>query len=641
MRPAQGLFVAGENNMLPTAYQQFIHVSRYARWRDDLGRRETWEETVDRYINFWIKRHEYDLNVVANLLKARHFILTLQVMPSMRALMTAGPALDRDNIAGYNCSFVAIDHPKAFDEIMYVLMCGTGVGFSVEQHSVDKLPIVAEDFHDTPTTIVVPDSRIGWASSYRELISLLYSGRVPKFDTSKLRPRGAKLKTFGGRASGPEPLVELYHFSVALFKKAAGRRLTRIECHDLVCKIADVVVVGGVRRSALISLSDLGDDQMRAAKSGTWYETHGHRMLSNNSAVYDEEIDLETFMKEWMALYASKSGERGIFNRVAAKKKVAENGRRKMDYYFGTNPCGEILLRPMGLCNLTEVVVRYDDTLNSLVEKVQIATFLGTLQSTLTDFRYVRKEWKKNAEEERLLGVSLTGIMDHVHLSDSKLVVSYLGSLKQEAIEVNAHWAKELGIAPSAAITCIKPSGTVSQLVNSASGIHPRYNGFYVRRVMNDNKDPVTQFLIAAGVPHELSVYNPNVTVFEFPMAAPVGAKTRKDVGGMEQLEIYAVYRKHWCEHNPSITVYYDDENFLKMGQWVRDNFDEIGGIAFLPTDNGSYKQAPYEDITEEEYMALAQTFPVIDWSKLAEFEQEDTTTSTQDLACSAGVCSI
>lgn len=639
MRPAQGLFVAGENNMLPTAYQQFIHVSRYARWRDDKGRRETWPETVTRYIDFWKDRH-VDPKIHDKLDEARQAILNLEVMPSMRALMTAGPALDRDNIAGYNCSFTAIDHPKAFDEIMYILMCGTGVGFSVESHHVEKLPIIAEEFHDTPTTIIVPDSRIGWASSYRELISLLYSGRVPRFDTSKLRPRGAKLKTFGGRASGPEPLADLYRFTVALFKRAAGRRLTRIECHDLVCKIADVVVVGGVRRSALISLSDLGDDQMRNAKSGNWWESSEYRMLSNNSAVYKERPDLETFMKEWMALYASKSGERGIFNRVAAKKKAAENGRRSVDHDFGTNPCGEILLRPMGLCNLTEVVVRRGDGLADLLKKVEIATFLGTLQSTLTDFRYVRKEWKRNAEEERLLGVSLTGIMDHEWMS-STLYGAPLAALKDHALETNQKWAIVLGIPVSAAITCIKPSGTVSQLVDSASGIHPRYNGFYVRRVMNDNKDPVTAFLIAAGVPHEISVYNPSVTVFEFPMKAPVGARTRKDVGGMDQLEIYAVYRKHWCEHNPSITVYYDDDNFLAMGQWVKDNFDEIGGTAFLPTDNGTYKQAPYEDITEERYMELAKTFPVIDWSKLAEFELEDSTTATQDLACSAGVCAI
>lgn len=629
---------------LPTAYQQFIHVSRYARWDDEKGRRETWPETVERFINFWQTRYQFSsdptIRDTLNWIKGK--IVDLEVMPSMRALMTAGPALERDNIAGYNCSFVAIDSPRAFDEIMYILMCGTGVGFSVEQRHVDKLPLIAEEFHDTDTTIVVPDSRMGWASSYRELVSLLYSGRVPRFDVSKLRPKGAKLKTFGGRASGPEPLVDLYHFTTALFKKAAGRRLTRLEAHDLVCKIADVVVVGGVRRSALISLSDLGDDAMRHAKNGQWWDANPQRMLANNSAVYTETPDLETFMREWMSLYASKSGERGIFNRVAAVKKAAENGRRVATLFdFGTNPCGEILLRSMGLCNLTEIVVRPDDTLETLMAKVEAATVLGTFQSTLTDFRYVRKQWKINATEERLLGVSLTGIMDHPLLSDPKLVVEWLAALKLHAIETNKKWAEILGIEQSVAITCVKPSGTVSQLVNSASGIHPRYNSHYVRRVQNDNKDPVTAFLIAQGVPHEPYAANPQVTVFEFPMAAPEGAKTRKDIDGMAQLELYATYRREWCEHNPSITVYYTDENFLKMGQWVKDNFNEIGGIAFLPTDTGTYKQAPYEDITKEEYERRVAEFPVVDWSKLAEFEKEDNTAGQQELACSAGICAI
>lgn len=625
---------------LPTAYQEFIHISRYARWNEDKGRRETWPETVSRYISFWEDRIK---DTVANgaLIEAEQAILSLDVMPSMRALMTAGPALERDNIAGFNCSFVAIDNPRAFDEIMYVLMCGTGVGFSVEQHHVDKMPVVAEEFHDTGTTIVVPDSRIGWASSYRELVSLLYSGRVPVLDVSKLRPRGAKLKTFGGRASGPEPLVELYHFTVALFKRAAGRRLNRIEAHDLVCKIADVVVVGGVRRSALISLSDLGDDAMRVAKTGEWYPATPYRQLANNSAVYTENPDLDVFMKEWMALYASKSGERGIFNRVAAKRKAAENGRRDAEQEFGTNPCGEILLPPQGLCNLTEVVVRPGDSLERLKEKVEVATILGTLQSTLTNFRYVRKEWKNNAENERLLGVSLTGIMDHDVLSDPEAARPWLTELRMHSLAVNHDWAGRLGIPVSAAVTCVKPSGTVSQLVNSSSGIHPRYNDYYVRRVMNDNKDPVTQFLISQGVPHEASIHNPNVTIFEFPMAAPKGAKTRRDIDGLQQLELYAAYREEWCEHNPSITVYYTDENFLKMGQWVKDNFHEIGGIAFLPTDNGIYSQAPYEDLTEEEYFRRFQSFPEIDWSKLADYEKEDSTKGQQELACTAGICEI
>lgn len=626
--------------ILPTAYQQFIHVSRYARWIDEESRRETWEETVGRYFAYWRAKFHDKPDVLAVLPEAEQAVLNLEVMPSMRALMTAGPAMDRDNMAGYNCSFLAIDHPRAFDEVMYILMCGTGVGFSVESRFVEQLPEIAEEHHETDTIIVVPDSRIGWASSYRELVSLLYSGRVPRFDVSRLRLKGARLKTFGGRASGPEPLVDLYNFTVELFKKAAGRKLTRLEAHDLVCKIADVVVVGGVRRSALISLSDLGDDQMRSAKSGAWWEANPQRQLANNSAVYDEQIDLETFMKEWMALYASKSGERGIFNRAAAHKKVLENGRRDDSYDFGTNPCGEILLRSKGLCNLTEVVVRVDDDFESLAKKVAIASFLGTLQSMLTSFRYVRKEWKENAEDERLLGVSLTGIMDNGYLCNPRSLL-WLQELKEHAIATNAEWARTLGIKASAAITCIKPSGTVSQLVNSASGIHPRYNDYYIRRVMNDNKDPVTAFLVAQGVPHEQSIYNPSVTVFEFPVAAPQGAETRKTIDGMEQLALYKEYRDKWCEHNPSITVYYTDENFLQMGQWVRENFDEVGGIAFLPTDNGSYKQAPYEDVSKEEYERRVAAFPEIDWSKLREFEHEDSTKGQQELACSAGICEI
>ena len=564
-------------------------------------------------------------------------ILTLEVMPSMRSLMTAGPALERDNMAGYNCSYVPIDDPHAFSEVMYILMCGTGVGFSVERQFIANLPAVAEEFGESSAVLEVADSRLGWATAFRQLIALLYSGTVPKWDTSKVRPKGARLKTFGGRASGPEPLEDLFRFAVALFRGAAGRKLTSIECHDLVCKIASVVVVGGVRRSALISLSNLSDDRMRNAKNGQWYEAHKYRALANNSAAYTERPDFEVFLKEFVTLYESKSGERGVFSRVAAKKKAAENGRRDPDHEFGTNPCGEIILRPMGLCNLTEVVIRRDDTYADIERKVGIAALIGTLQSALTKFRFVRAQWRKNAEEERLLGVSFTGILDRVEW----LSANELEALKQFAIDTNKHWAEVLGIPPSAAITTVKPSGTVSQLVNSASGIHPRYAPYYIRRVVQDNKDPLTQFMIASGVPHQKSVYNEDQTVFEFPIKSPSGAVTRTGAPAAVQLELYDRYRTYWCEHNPSTTIYYTDGDFLEVAQWVWRNFDRVGGVSFLPDDNGVYQQAPYEEITFVEYERRAAAFPALDWDKLRDFEKEDSTTSSHELACMGGSCEL
>lgn len=632
---------------LPTPYQEYIHLSRYARWNDEKGRREFWPETVERYIGFWTRylteQNLLDDKITTALKQIHQAILGLEVMPSMRAMMTAGPALERDHMAGYNCSYIAVDHPRAFDEMMYILMCGTGVGFSVERQYVNELPSIAEEFHVTDTVISVADNRLGWASSFRELIALLYTGSIPKWDVSKVRPAGAKLKTFGGRASGPEPLDALFKFTCNMFKNAAGRKLNSLEAHDLACKIADIVVVGGVRRSALISLSNLSDDRMRSAKNGNWWEHTPHRALANNSACYTERPDFEIFMKEWFALYESKSGERGIFNRVAAQKKAAENERRKATgQEFGTNPCGEILLRSKGLCNLTEVVIRTEDTVRDLKRKVEQATILGTFQSMLTKFRYVRRDWAKNAEEERLLGVSLTGIVDHPILSKADDEAgTLLASLKQLSIKVNKEWAEKLGINQSVAITTVKPSGTVSQLVNSASGIHPRYNTYYLRRVIGDAKDPVTQFMQAAGVPNQKSVYGGDSVVFEFPIKAPENTLTRKDVDAFKQLSLYASFRKNWCEHNPSTTVYYEDKNFLGVGQWVWDNFDNIGGIALLPTDSGSYTQAPYEDITKEEFDSRTAAFPELDWAKLAEYEKEDGTKGTQELACSAGICEI
>jgi ribonucleoside-triphosphate reductase len=625
-------------------YQQYIHKSRYARWNDEAGRRETWDETVARYVDFWSNRFG-DLFPAESI---RASITNLEVMPSMRALMSAGPALEKDNIAGYNCSYVAIDNQRCFDEIMYILMCGTGVGFSVERQYIASLPTIAEEFHTADTTIVVPDSRIGWASSFRDLISLLYSGRVPGWDLSRLRPAGAILKTFGGRSSGPEPLDQLFTFAVGLFKKAAGRKLTSLEVHDLVCKIGDIVVMGGVRRSALISLSNLSDERMRGAKSGQWWIEHGERALANNSAVYSEKPEIGTFMKEWVALYESKSGERGIFNRDAATRQAASSGRREIDgIEFGTNPCGEIILRSCGLCNLSEAVVRPDDSYEDVKRKVELATIIGTFQSTLSDFRYVRSVWKRNAEEERLLGVSLTGIMDHPVLSGigewggSQGLKDALEDLKQHAIRTNEIWADKLGVARSAAITTVKPSGTVSQLVDSSSGIHPRMYPYYLRTVRSDKTDPLGQTLKDQGLYHEDDVTKPTTDVFYFPIKSPVGAVTTKDVNAIQQLEHYLVFRNHWCEHNPSITVYVREHEWMDVGAWVYEHFDELGGVSFLPLTDHVYKQAPYQEITEEEYEVWAGKTPEINWGRLREFETRNTTTIQPELSCSAGVCEL
>lgn len=626
-------------------YERYIALSRYARWREAEGRREVWGETVQRYFDYF-----------ENKLKSKEFskhrkeleeaVVNLEVLPSMRCLMTAGPALERDNVAGYNCSYVAVDNLKVFDEIMYVLMCGTGVGFSVERQFINKLPEVAEEIYDTNTVISVADSRVGWATAYRELISLLYSGKRPKWDLSKLRPAGAILKTFGGRSSGPEPLDDLFRFTCELFSGAKGRRLNSIECHDLVCKIADVIVVGGVRRSALISLSNLTDERMRSAKSGAWWESTPHRRLANNSVAYTEHPDIGIFLKEWTSLYESKSGERGIFNRVASRKQVERNGRRDSEHEFGTNPCSEIILRSKQFCNLSEIVVRSGDSLDTLRRKARLATILGTVQSTLTDFRYLSKVWKDNTEEERLLGVSLTGIMDHEIMSNRQEgeVAKWLEELKTECIKTNKQWAKYFDVPASVAITCVKPSGTVSQLVNSASGIHPRYSPYYVRTVRGDNKDPLTKFLIEQGVPSEPDVTSPNTTtVFSFPQAAPKSAVFRNDRTAIEQLELWKIYQEHWCEHKPSITVYVRESEWLDVGAWVYRNFDCVSGVSFLPHSNHSYKQAPYQEVTEDEYNSWVDKMPKnIQWNLLSSYEQEDTTKAAHELACSAGgVCEI
>ncbi len=621
-------------------YQSFIHKSRYARWLESEGRRETWAETVQRYIDFWINRDQLKEEEAKELYDA---IYAMEVMPSMRCMMTAGEALKRDNVAGFNCSYLQIDHPRAFDELMYVLMCGTGVGFSVERNFINKLPEVAETFHKTNSIIIVSDSKLGWASAFRELIAMLYAGKIPKWDMGRIRPAGAKLKTFGGRASGPDPLNDLFNFCVGIFSKAAGRKLNSLECHDVCCKIADIVVVGGVRRSALISLSNLSDPRMSKAKTGQWWMDEGQRRLANNSVAYTEKPDFEAFLTEMQNLYESKSGERGIFSRFAAQKIAERNGRRDHEQDFGTNPCSEIILRSNEFCNLSEVVVREKDSLDTLKRKVRIATIIGTLQATLTEFRYLRVRWKRNTEEECLLGVSLTGIMDHAVLSTpGPKLEKWLTEMKNVAIETNKELASKLEINQSAAITCVKPSGTVSQLVNSASGIHPRFSKYYIRRVRSDKKDPLAQYMLAASFPAEQDAMNPTTLVFSFPVKAPETSVVVEQVGAMQQLKLWKTYQDFWCEHKPSVTVYYTDNEFLQIAQWIWENFNSVSGISLLPVSDHVYQQAPYEAVEKEEYEEFLDKMPKdINWKDLANFEQEDNTTGSQELACVGGVCEI
>ena len=626
---------------LPTQYQQFIHLSRYSRWMPEENRRETWEETVSRYFTFFEsylqKMHKYKLtDKLQNQLK--DYILDLKIMPSMRCLMTAGEALEKENIAGYNCSYVAVDRPQAFDEILYILMNGTGVGFSVDRQSVNNLPDVAEEFHPSDTKIIVADSKLGWAKAFKELLAMLYHGQVPKWDLSKVRPAGAPLKTFGGRASGPEPLDDLFKFSVKVMRSAAGRKLTSLECHDIICKIAEVVVVGGVRRSALISLSNLSDDRMRAAKTGRWWETEPQRALANNSAIYTETPDMGIFLKEWRSLYDSKSGERGIFNRAAAVRVASENGRRKTDgIEFGTNPCSEIILRSREFCNLSEVVVRAEDTMETLKEKVKLATILGTFQSTLVNFKYIAKEWNKNCKEERLLGVSLTGIMECRFTNGKESgLEERLQELKQIAVDTNKKYAKDIGINQSVATTCVKPSGTVSQLVDSASGIHTRHNPFYIRTVRGDVKDPLTQLMIDVGFPYEEDYMNKHSIVFSFPQKADKDSVFRTDMSAIEQLAIWKIYQVNWCEHKPSVTISVKEDEWMSVGAWVYDNFDYMSGVSFLPHSDHIYKQAPYQDCTEKEYNEFVKKMPKdVDWGLLSKYELSDQTIASQELACS------
>ena len=628
-----------KSNYLPTDYQTFIATSRYARWLEEEGRRETWGETVGRYMT----------NIVSPWLTPTiekeicDAILSLEVMPSMRSLMTAGKSSARDNTCMYNCSYLPVDDPKSFDEAMFILLCGTGVGFSVERQFITKLPEVPSLF-DSDTTVVIKDSKEGWAKGLRQVLALLWAGEIPKWDVSKVRPAGARLKTFGGRASGPAPLVDLFNFAVTTFKSAQGRRLSSIECHDLMCKIGEVVVVGGVRRSAMISLSNLSDDRMRHAKSGNWWENAGHRALANNSVSYTEKPDSMSFMREWTALMESGSGERGVFNREASVRQAAKNGRRKSDYEFGTNPCSEIILRPNQFCNLTEVVIRANDSIEDLTRKVRLATILGTIQSTYTHFPYLRKMWGTNTEAERLLGVSLTGIMDNKLMTLANEGLSKtLEHLRDVAISTNAEWADRLGIPHSTAITCVKPSGTVSQLVDSASGIHARHSPYYIRTVRGDNKDPLTQFMIDQGIPNEPDVMKPDATtVFSFPMQSPMGAVHTADMTALEQLEMWLMYQRHWCEHKPSVTINVKADEWFEVGAFVYKHFDEMSGVSFLPFNEHTYQQAPYQECLATDYHILLDQMPDnIDWNKLADYEKEDNTSGMQTMACSGDVCEM
>jgi len=628
------------DNYLPTDYQTFIATSRYARWIEEEGRRETWGETVSRYMENIVKPVAGDDSYIKDIEQA---ILSLEVMPSMRSLMTAGPAAARDNTCMYNCSYLAVDDPKSFDEAMFILLCGTGVGFSVERQCIDKLPEVPTLF-DSDTIVMVKDSKEGWAKAFRQVLALLWAGEIPKWNVDKVRPAGARLKTFGGRASGPAPLIDLFNFAVSTFKEAQGRKLSSIECHDLMCKVGEIVVVGGVRRSAMISLSNLSDDRMRHAKSGKWYEQNPHRGLANNSVAYSEKPDSMSFMREWMALVESGSGERGIFNRQAAKVQAGLNGRRKSDAEFGTNPCSEIILLPSQFCNLSEVVIRATDTLKDLERKVRLATILGTIQATYTKFPYLRKIWEKNTSDERLLGVSLTGIMDNPLMTTANSGLDKtLRHLKDVAINTNAEWAERLGIPVAAAITCVKPSGTVSQLVDSASGIHARHSPYYIRTVRGDNKDPLTQFMIDQGIPNEPEAFKPEqTTVFSFPVKSPEGAVCTPDTTAIEQLKMWLMYQRHWAEHKPSVTINVKKNEWFDVGTFVYKNFDEMSGVSFLPFAEHTYQQPPYQDCSKTDYETLLSVMPEkINWADLSNYEKEDTTVSMQTMACSGDSCEL
>lgn len=633
--------------MFKSPSQEFVYIRTYSRWVQEFSRRETWEETVDRYINFITA--ERGGKIPSKVLrKMKEYILELKVMPSMRALWTAGEAARTDNTCTYNCAFQAVDSIHAFSECLYILMCGTGYGFSVEEKYINKLPVVPILSSKGAGTVFIEDSKKGWADSVRVLMESLYRGEDIDFDYSGLRKKGDRLMTMGGRASGPEPLITLHNYIREVFANAQGRKLMDIECHDIMCQIAEIVVVGGVRRSSEISLSDLFSKNMRNAKVGSFPL---RRFMANNSAVYEKKPSAVEFLNEWASLASSGSGERGIFNLEAVRNTAPE--RREAELIAGTNPCGEIALRSMEFCNLSEVIVRAEDDLDDLMQKVECATWIGAIQSTFTYFPYLRKKWRQNCEQERLLGVSLTGQMDNPALMTKDNLIA----LRKKAIKVAKTASKHLDINLSAAITTGKPSGTVSQLVDCASGCHVRYSPYGIRRYRISSTDPLFRMLKDQGVPMSPEVGQRNIEngkevkgwsedkvstwVIDFPYKSPKGVLTRNDVSAIQQLEHYKTVQEHWCEHNQSCTIYVKDDEWFEVGNWVYKNFEYINGVSFLPYDGGNYELAPYEEIDEKTYYKLLESFPKIDYSKLGKYETEDNTEGSKSYACVGDKCEL
>jgi len=624
--------------MFKNPASEFVYIRTYSRWIEEKKRRETWEETVDRFMNFIVKER---VDKIPNkvLKKIKEKILNFEVMPSMRAMWSAGNAAKNENVSMYNCAFTAVDKPEAFAESLYILMCGTGLGYSVEKEIIEQFPTIPKIEIDKKETIVIEDSRKGWADSLKYLVNSLFEGKDIDFDYSQLRPKGARLITMGGRSSGPAPLINLHQYIRETFFKAQGRKLTPIECSDIMNQIADSVVVGGVRRSSQISLSDLEDEEMRNAKI---WPFPPRRSMSNNSAIYRIKPKAVEFLKEWASLAISGTGERGIFNIETAQKNCPE--RRKGKYIQGVNPCGEVNLRNKQFCNLSEVVITENDDFDTLLDKVETATWLGVIQSTFTDFPYLSKEWKKNCEEERLLGVSLTGQMDNPII----LSVEILKALKRKAQKIAEHASKIMEINNPTAITLVKPSGTVSQLVDSSSGIHTRYAKYYIRRYRISSTDPLLKMIKDQGITvkpengqedlkeNEISTY-----VISFPIKSPENAVTRNNLSAIEQLEWYKKIQTNYCEHNASMTVYVKDEEWFEVGNWVYKNWNIVNGISFLPYDGGKYKQAPYEEITEEQYNKLIKSFKTIDYSQLSKYELEDNTEGAKMYNCSGDKCEI
>lgn len=632
--------------MMPssTPYQDFIFYRTYSRWNDDLGRRETWQETVDRYMSF-MRKNVGDKLTFEEYQEIREAILKHEVMPSMRLMWGAGGPTARCNVSAYNCSYLAIKELRDFAETLYLLCSGTGVGFSVEKAAVDQLPVVQPQKGVPSKYFVIDDSKEGWAEALHDCLHALFNGEDAIFDFSQIRPAGARLKTMGGRAAGPQPLMDLLEFTKEVVLARQGKKLRPIDVHDIMTKIGEIVVAGGVRRSAMISLSDLEDAEVQHAKDGRFWEHSAHRALANNSAVYKQKPTREEFLSEWDALRKSGSGERGIFNRGSLTEQVP--ARRLFEWngvvpaLAGTNPCGEIVLKDKQFCNLTEIVARAEDTEETLLKKARIATILGTYQSTLTDFKFLSSEWKRNCEDERLLGVSITGQWDSPAVRDEQV----LTRMKHVAQDTNSEYAKRFGINPSTAITCVKPSGTVGQLVNASPGLHARYSEYYLKRVRISVTDPLFKMLRDLGVPSHPEVgqgeSTANTFVLDFPIASPQGAVTADKLSAIAQLEHWLMMKRSWTEHNPSCTIYIKDGEWEQVRDWIYEHWDLVGGLSFLPYEDHVYELAPYTPISKEEYEKLASLFPKIDFSVLTRYEKDDETTGAQELACVAGGCEL